>query len=57
MTLTSWEHITNWWKCKMVKANQLANALLDDVFKSDLKEEFISFKLLAQDFDAFNIDD
>ncbi|MFH0349028.1 hypothetical protein ACG92U_01800 [Leuconostoc citreum] len=41
----------------MVKANQLANALLDDVFKSDLKEEFISFKLLAQDFDAFNIDD
>ncbi|WP_227005696.1 relaxase MobL [Leuconostoc citreum] len=42
---------------KMAKANQLTNTLLDAIFKNELKDEFSSFKSLAQEFDAINIED
>ncbi|MGR8861829.1 MobP2 family relaxase [Leuconostoc citreum] len=42
---------------KMAKANQLTNTLLETIFKNELKEEFSSFKSLAQEFDAINIED
>lgn len=44
-------------KGKMAKANQLTNQLLDDLFAKDLKPEYESFKSLAQEYDAINIED
>ncbi|KAA8329334.1 MobP2 family relaxase [Leuconostoc carnosum] len=42
---------------KMLKANQLTNQLLDDLFDKELKPEYEGFKSLAQEYDAINIED
>ena len=44
-------------KGKMLKANQLTNQLLDDLFDKELKPEYEGFKSLAQEYDAMNIED
>ncbi|MBA5937987.1 MobP2 family relaxase [Leuconostoc citreum] len=41
----------------MAKANHLTNQLLNDMFQNEFKSEYDEFKQLAQQFDAFNIED
>ena len=49
-------HLTDG-KGRMAKANQLTDQLIDDLFAEELKPEYEGFKLLAQDYDAINIED